>query len=258
MKRKLAVVALSATATFVGLTGADATQPHHDPAYATPALETVAAATDVPSVAVPDDVAPPVGSDLVVEATPPKAQAEKDGPDVVQVAHQRRETELEAAREEAAAASRATAERKALEDAWTHPAPNAHVTSPYGWRAPIAMLGMGSSMHSGTDLAAPRGTPIRTAAAGTVTYVGYGHPTKHLTGWVVVVSHDDATETSYNHMDDGGILVEVGQQVEAGQDIARVGSSGNSTGPHVHLSVWINDAHTDPEAFFAQRGAPLR
>lgn len=258
MKRKLAVVALSATATLVGLNVAEATHLRPDTAHAAPALEAVAAPAHIPGVSVPADVAPPVGADLVVEATPPKARADKDRPDVVQVAHQRRETELEAARESAAAASRATAEREALADAWIHPAPGAHVTSPYGWRAPIAMLSMGSSMHSGTDLAAPRGTPIRAAAAGTVTSVSYGHPTKHLTGWVVVISHGDGLETSYNHIDDGGVLVTVGEQVEAGQDIARIGSSGNSTGPHLHLSVWVNNEHTDPEAFFAQRGTPLR
>lgn len=253
MKKEIAIVALSAMATLGGLIAADdATNLHQPGAEATANLEVPAA--PVPGVAVPEDVAPPDGTDMVVDVTPPKARPDKADPDVVQIAHQRRHTEREAE----AAASRAAAEREALADTWAHPLPSAHVSSPYGARAPIETLGMSSSMHSGTDLAAPRGTSIRAAAAGTVTYVGYGHPTKQLTGWVVVITHDNGVETSYNHMDDGGVLVNVGQDVATGEDIARVGSSGNSTGPHLHLSVWRGGAHTDPEPFFADRQAALR
>lgn len=132
---------------------------------------------------------------------------------------------------------------------WVAPL-DAPVTSPYGPRD----LG-GQAFHAGTDLAAPCGTPIYAAADGVVTYAA--GPFRGLTGGVVFIDHGGGVETSYNHMDPGGTLVRPGQQVAAGQVIALVGNSGNSTGCHLHLGVYQEGRSTDPEPFMAAAGAPL-
>lgn len=130
------------------------------------------------------------------------------------------------------------------------PVPNGRFTSAYGPRW--------GGFHNGIDLAAPAGSPIRVAADGVVTYVGYGHTSRGLTGWVVIVSHGNGLETSYNHMYSDGVLVEEGQAVVAGEQIAEVGSTGRSTGPHLHLAVWQNGSTVNPVTFFAGRGVSLR
>ncbi|WP_330998401.1 M23 family metallopeptidase, partial [Georgenia yuyongxinii] len=113
----------------------------------------------------------------------------------------------------------------------------------------------GQTFHAGTDLAAACGTPIYAAAEGLVTYAA--GPYRGLTGNVVFLDHGNGVETSYNHMDDGGTLVRPGEHVAAGQVIALVGNSGNSTGCHLHFGVYLGGQHTDPEPFMAAAGAPL-
>lgn len=103
------------------------------------------------------------------------------------------------------------------------------ITSLFGWRThPITG---GQRFHAGTDLGAPTGTPILAAAKGQVANAdwmgGYG-----LT---VVIQHTSAQQTLYAHMSE--ILVQPGQWVEPGTVIGRVGSTGNSTGPHLHFEV---------------------
>lgn len=94
--------------------------------------------------------------------------------------------------------------------------------------------------HAGVDFAAPSGTPIRAAAAGRVTFAGprggYGN--------MVVVDHGDGIETRYAHQRD--ITVRVGEQVGAGALIGHVGSTGASTGPHLHFEVRRNGTADDP------------
>lgn len=133
---------------------------------------------------------------------------------------------------------------------WINPLASGDFVSGYGQRGYVAGS---SAFHNGIDLAAPFGTPIKAAATGTVTYVGLGAE-RGLTGWVIIVDHGNGLETAYNHMSRSGVLVSVGQTVYAGDVIAKVGSTGRSTGPHLHLSVWQNGSHVNPRTFFASRG----
>jgi murein DD-endopeptidase MepM/ murein hydrolase activator NlpD len=95
-------------------------------------------------------------------------------------------------------------------------------------------------MHEGIDIAASSGTPIRAAAAGTVIHSGW------LGGYgnLVVVDHGNGLATAYAHA--SALLVGVGQQVTQGETVALVGSTGNSSGPHLHFEVRVNGVAVDP------------
>lgn len=110
------------------------------------------------------------------------------------------------------------------------------ITSRFGYRR--------SGLHSGLDIAAPTGTSIKAAASGTVKIAG-----RSSTGYglYVVVSHGNGIETYYAHC--SALLVKAGQKVSQGQVIARVGSTGNSTGPHLHLEIRINGACQNPQNY---------
>lgn len=124
--------------------------------------------------------------------------------------------------------------------------------------------------HDGVDLGAARGTPIRAASAGTVLVVRCnvvpashgcdrdGSPSTPGCGWYVDLRHEGDVYTRYCHMLTRPAVNE-GQVVTAGQVIGVVGSSGHSSGPHLHFEVHLgnrNDGATDPVAFMATR-APL-
>lgn len=105
--------------------------------------------------------------------------------------------------------------------------------------------------HNGVDLAAPEGAPIRVIKDGVVifsdTYRGFGK--------MVVVLHQGGITTHYGHCSE--LLVDIGQKVRAGQIVARVGSTGLSTGPHLHFEVRKHGKHLNPERFlpeFGERG----
>jgi murein DD-endopeptidase MepM/ murein hydrolase activator NlpD len=121
-------------------------------------------------------------------------------------------------------------------------APNlGEVTSPFGLRSdPLAGE---ERFHKGIDIAAPEGSPIKAAEAGTVVFSGvasgYGN--------VVEIDHGNGVVTKYAHTQEN--LVSVGQQVGAGQIIARVGATGRSTGPHLHFEVHENGTPVDPQLF---------
>ena len=106
------------------------------------------------------------------------------------------------------------------------------VTSGYGWRW--------GRMHEGIDIAVGSGTPVVSAAAGTVIVAGW------LGGYgnLVVVDHGNGIATAYGH--NSTVTVGTGQYVAQGQLIAYSGNTGNSTGPHVHFEVRINGAAVDP------------
>ena len=100
-----------------------------------------------------------------------------------------------------------------------------------------------SGAHTGLDIAAPKGTKIAAAAAGTVTYSGY----QGALGYLVKISHGNGVETYYGHC--SALYVKVGQQVNQGEIIAAVGSTGNSTGPHLHLEVRVNGVAYNPQNY---------
>jgi murein DD-endopeptidase MepM/ murein hydrolase activator NlpD len=95
-------------------------------------------------------------------------------------------------------------------------------------------------MHEGIDISAGMGTPIWAAAAGTVIHAGW------LGGYgnLVVIDHGDGLATAYAHA--SAILVVVGQQVAQGETVSLVGSTGNSSGPHLHFEVRVNGSAVDP------------
>jgi murein DD-endopeptidase MepM/ murein hydrolase activator NlpD len=109
---------------------------------------------------------------------------------------------------------------------------NGPVVSGYGMRW--------GRMHEGIDIAAGLGTPIRAAAAGTVIHAGW------LGGYgnLVVLDHGDGLATAYAHA--SAILVSVGHTVAQGETLSLVGSTGNSTGPHLHFEVRVNGTAVDP------------
>lgn len=121
------------------------------------------------------------------------------------------------------------------------PAPgNNRVSSPYGNRMhPIFHV---MRFHSGIDIHANKGDPITAAANGTVIYAGvrtgYGN--------TVIIDHGGKITTLYAHIMNGGIKVHVGQTVRAGDVIARVGSTGWSTGPHLHFEYRKNGDTQNP------------
>jgi murein DD-endopeptidase MepM/ murein hydrolase activator NlpD len=95
-------------------------------------------------------------------------------------------------------------------------------------------------MHEGIDIGCAYGTPNRAAASGTVIYAGW------LGGYgnLVVVDHGNGLSTAYAHA--SSILVSVGQSVSQGQTVSLVGSTGHSTGPHLHFEVRVNGVAVDP------------
>ncbi len=123
---------------------------------------------------------------------------------------------------------------------WVYPVLGPRLSSDYGKRA--HPLRKAIRHHQGVDLAAPVGAQVRSVAAGTVIYAdpygGYGK--------FVVVRHAEGLTSHYGHCD--SISVAPGQYVRAGQVIARVGNSGRSTGPHLHLEVRLNGVPRNPES----------
>ncbi len=106
------------------------------------------------------------------------------------------------------------------------------VSSPFGWRD--------GRPHEGVDIAAGEGEPIRAVRSGRVTFAG----PRGTYGNTVIIDHGGGLETLYAHALQ--VLVEPGQWVEAGEVIALVGSTGRSTGPHLHLEVRLNGIPYDP------------
>jgi murein DD-endopeptidase MepM/ murein hydrolase activator NlpD len=109
------------------------------------------------------------------------------------------------------------------------------ISSPFGWRK--------AGFHHGIDIANEIGTPIKAAAAGTVSFTGY----KPVYGLTVIIDHPDAKQTLYAHTQK--TYVHKGEQVTQGQIIATVGMTGVSTGPHVHFEVRIGNKVSDPVSY---------
>lgn len=131
---------------------------------------------------------------------------------------------------------------------WARPS-GGNISSNFG---PRACNGC-STYHLGTDLAPGCNAPIYAAHAGTVVYAGrfsgYGNHIK--------IDHGNGVTTSYSHIVDGGIGVHVGQQVAPGQNIARVGNTGQSFGCHLHFEVRIYNSATNPVTYLRARGVSI-
>lgn len=122
---------------------------------------------------------------------------------------------------------------------FTHPCPGySCISSTFGYRnAPLAGA---STNHKGVDFAASTGTPIYAAAAGTVTSAGYSGKAGNL----IIINHGNGLLTYYMHCNT--IFVSAGQKVSKGQNIGQVGTTGNSTGPHLHFQVMNNGTPVNP------------
>lgn len=100
--------------------------------------------------------------------------------------------------------------------------------------------------HKGIDIAAVRGTPILATASGKVTFAGWSSGY----GYLVKIDHGNGVETYYGHC--SKLYVSAGDTVEAGEEIAAVGSTGNSTGNHLHFEIRLNGNQVNPESFVYQ------
>lgn len=114
------------------------------------------------------------------------------------------------------------------------------ITSMFGGRQSPG--GIGSTNHKGVDIGTPMRTPILAAKSGTVTWAswngGYGE--------CVIIYHGKGNSTLYGHLDNGAYNVKVGDTVRQGDVIAWSGTTGNSTGPHLHFGIKENDTWVDP------------
>lgn len=117
------------------------------------------------------------------------------------------------------------------------------ITSVYGYRDD-PFTGE-RKLHKGTDIASDYGTLIKSAAAGVVSFVGYD---ENGYGNYCTVRHSDGVKTLYGHCSE--ILVNKGEEVSAGQVIAKVGSSGVSTGNHLHFEIRVDEIPVNAEWFY--------
>lgn len=112
------------------------------------------------------------------------------------------------------------------------------ITSRFGARSNIR-----SSSHTGLDIAAPTGTPVKAAASGIVTFSGW----KGSYGYMIVISHGNGLQTYYGHC--SKLYAKNGQTISQGDVVATVGSTGNSTGPHLHLEIRVNGTAYNPQNY---------
>lgn len=200
------------------------------------------------------------------EVNQTKGSANRAGYDVdkAQEAVAEAEESLQQANTQAAAAAEATAAQQAVVDAqaqnvaaWNAsvaeadtrtdqrvaPVAGYSVTTAYG----VAGSNWSSGYHTGSDYAAPSGTEVVAAASGTVTAAGFSGPY----GNQITIQHEDGTETTYSHL--SSMSVSVGDTVSAGEQIGAVGSTGNSTGPHLHFEAFdAGGERINPETWLAQ------
>jgi len=132
-----------------------------------------------------------------------------------------------------------------------------HLATPFGW--PVAGTISSSygyrnhpvyeerKFHTGVDLSVPSGSTVKATADGIVSFAGW----TENSGIVVVAEHGHGFSTAYAH--NRKALVRVGQRIARGDAIAMSGSTGVSTGPHVHYEIWRNGRHTNPAGFLARR-----
>ncbi len=125
---------------------------------------------------------------------------------------------------------------------WARPVSSLYVTCPYGYRT-HPVTGQLNNFHNGVDLGMPQGSPIYATRSGTVTTAHYSNSW----GYQVVINHGDGFSSMYAHMTH--YIVSVGQHVEQGQVIGYVGSTGWSTGPHLHFTIYYNGGTVNPMGY---------
>lgn len=136
-------------------------------------------------------------------------------------------------------------QRKYSGGAFVWPAPSyMYISSEFGYR--VHPIYGRTIFHSGLDMAAPGGSPILAAADGVVVAATY----ESSMGNYVMINHGDGLYTIYMHA--SALYVSSGQEVSAGDQIAAVGSTGNSTGPHLHFSVRLNGSYVSPWNYLGQ------
>ena len=128
------------------------------------------------------------------------------------------------------------------------PVSTGYISSGFGER--VDPFTGSEEFHEGIDFAAPQGTPIRAVAAGIVTFAG----PRGGYGEMVQIDHGNGYSTRYGHAQK--VLVHVGETVQRGDEVALLGSTGRSTGPHVHFEVLKNGHEVNPARFVALRAAP--
>ena len=129
------------------------------------------------------------------------------------------------------------------------PKPDARVSSPFGTRRSYGRSA-GGGFHNGIDFEGKAGEPIYAAADGVVNHQGW----YYNYGRTVKISHADNFETLYAHMSRFAPGVTPGVQVRKGDLIGYIGSTGRSTGPHLHFSTIVNGQFVDPQPFISQQG----
>jgi murein DD-endopeptidase MepM/ murein hydrolase activator NlpD len=123
------------------------------------------------------------------------------------------------------------------------PIDGGELSSPFGNR--IDPLNGRGAFHAGLDFSAPQGTVIVAAAGGSVAYAGF----RADYGWTVEIDHGNGLATRYAHA--SRLLVAAGALVMPGERIALVGSTGRSTGPHLHFEVLRDGAQVNPRRYLA-------
>ncbi len=180
------------------------------------------------------------------------AAAEKEAADAAAKAEKEAKEKAEAAKKKAEeeAAKKAEAERLAeLAKQYALPTSSYTITSTFGQAGAY----WSSGYHTGLDFAAPTGTLIKAVHTGTITSAGWDGSY----GYKTVLTLDDGTEIWYAHQ--SSINVSVGQKVNTGDVIGRVGATGNVTGAHLHLEVHTGGSSSgiDPAAWLAGKGLSI-
>ena len=133
---------------------------------------------------------------------------------------------------------------------WARPS-GGYISSHFGPRIhPIYGV---ARLHAGIDLATPCGRPVYAARSGRVSYSGW----LGTSGNFIRLTHEDGYTTGYAHLQNGSLYVRLGESVVTGQLIGRIGSTGGSTGCHLHLETRQNMVAQDPYPFFMNRGIRL-
>jgi len=149
-------------------------------------------------------------------------------------------------------AMRAGSPGAVVSSGWARPAAG-RITDGYGPRAVICSGGCSSSFHYAVDLGTGCSAPIYAANSGVVRFAGWSG----TYGNYVQIDHGGGVWTAYAHIRPGGTFVGQGQWVDAGQNIASSGTTGASTGCHLHFEVWVGGSRINPIGFMADRGVGL-